>query len=139
MAKKDMLLEEAVMSSAGLQQSHLIGIISCYVFVTVLAGLSTLKSITWFLLIAMNIILFLYLMKLTIDSGLNVPVGPDGEPLEDDDSSDEEDGDENVEDAYKSPAYIDESEKKAERVEDTYKSTIMSDSYKVDSGLPPIS
>jgi hypothetical protein len=78
-------------------------------------------------------------MKLTIDSGLNVPVGPDGEPLEDDDSSDEEDGDENVEDAYKSPAYIDESEKKAERVEDTYKSTIMSDSYKVDSGLPPIS
>lgn len=139
MAKKDMLLEEAVMSSAGLQQSHLIGIISCYVFVTVLAGLSTLKSITWFLLIAMNIILFLYLMKLTIDSGLNVPVGPDGEPLGDDDSSDEEDDDEIVEDAYKSPAYIDENEKKIDDVEDSYKSTIMSGSYNADSGLPPIS
>ena len=139
MAKKDMLLEEAMMSSAGLQQSHLIGIISCYVFVTVLAGLSTLKSITWFLLIAMNIILFLYLMKLTIDSGLNVPVGTDGEPLGDDDSSDDEDDDENVEDTYKSPAYVNEYEKKVGDVEDSYKSTIMSDSYKAESGLPPIS
>jgi hypothetical protein len=78
-------------------------------------------------------------MKLTIDSGLNVPVGPDGEPIDNDDSSDEEDDDEIVEDAYKSPAYIVENDKKVNDVEDSYKSTIMSDSYNSDSGLPPIS
>lgn len=116
MAKKDALLEEAVMSSAGLKQSHIIAFLSGYVFFTVLAGLSALKGITWFLLIAMNLALFLYLMKLTVESGLNVPVGPDGERLDDDGSSDEEEED-HGDDTYKSPAYVDESQKNVVDVE----------------------
>ena len=106
MAKKDTLLEEAAMSAAGLQQTHIIGIFVLTLIVIILFGLMGFKTITWTLLLLVNLVLFTYLMKLTIDSGLNTPVGPDGEPL-DDDSSDEEyeddDDDDDEEGNYKAP------------------------------------
>lgn len=108
MAKKDALLEEAAMSAAGLQQTHVIGLFVLTLIITVLFGLMGLKSFTWGLLLLLNLILFCYLMKLTIDSGLNAPVGPDGELIgyessdeEDDDDDEEEDNENGV---YKPPA-----------------------------------
>ena len=88
MAKKDTLLEEAAMSAAGIQQTHVIGLFALILIVIVFFGLLGLKHITWTLLLLLNLTLFSYLMKLTIDSGFNTPVGPDGQPLEDE-SSDE--------------------------------------------------
>lgn len=108
MAKKDTLLEEAAMSAAGIQQTHVIGIFVLVLIVITLFGLIGLKTITWTMLLLLNLVLFCYLMKLTIDSGLNAPVGPDGEPIGDEDSSDEEDDDEYEDDDeegdYKPPA-----------------------------------
>ncbi len=106
MAKKDTLLEEAAMSAAGIQQTHVIGTFVLVLMVIILFGLMGLKTITWTFLLLLNLVLFSYLMKLTIDSGLNAPVGPDGEPIGDD-SSDEEDDDDDYEDEegdYKPPS-----------------------------------
>jgi hypothetical protein len=105
MSPKDALLEEAALSTAGIQQKHVLGIFAITFFFIVLFGLAGFKGLTWTLLLLVNFILFGYLMKLTIDSGLNVPVGPDGEPI-DDDSSDDEDDDADVEgeaEGYKAP------------------------------------
>lgn len=105
MAKKDTLLEEAAMSAAGIQQTHVIGTFVLVLMIIAIFGLLGLKTITWTFLLFLNLILFSYLMKLTIDSGLNVPVGPDGEPIEYE-SSDEEDDDDDYEDEegdYKPP------------------------------------
>lgn len=98
MSKKDTLLEEAAMSAAGIQQTHVIGIFAVTFFVIFLFGLMGLKAITWTMLLLVNLLLFGYLMKLTIDSGLNVPLGPDGQPIGADDSSDEEDEDDDEDD-----------------------------------------
>jgi len=40
---------------------------------------------------------------LTIDAGMNVPVGPDGLPLANDSSDDEHDDDDEEEEGYKAP------------------------------------
>ena len=47
MAKKDTLLEEAAMSAAGLQQTHIIGIFVLTLIVIILFGLMGFKTITW--------------------------------------------------------------------------------------------
>jgi hypothetical protein len=107
MSKKDALLEEAAMSAAGLEQTHVLGIFAITLFVILLCGLAGFKGLTWTLLLIVNVIFFAYLMKLTIDSGLNVPLGPDGEPLGDEDSSDDEDDDDDEDDEqapYKPPS-----------------------------------
>lgn len=111
MSKKDALLEEAAMSAAGVEQSHIIGIFVVILFIVMICGLAGLKGVTWTLLLLVNMVLFGYVMKLTIDSGLNVPIGPDGQPLEagDDSSDDDDDDDEDDEDdeddmAYKPPS-----------------------------------
>ena len=105
MSPKDALLEEAALNTAGIQQNHVLGIFAVTFFFIFLFGLAGLKGLTWTLLLLVNFFLFGYLMKLTIDSGLNVPVGPDGEPI-DDDSSDDDDDDGDVEEeaeGYKAP------------------------------------
>jgi hypothetical protein len=80
MSNKDALLEQAAMSAAGLQQSHVIGVCVLVFLVIAVFGLLGLKSITWALLLIGNAAVFAYLMKLTVDSltareGL---IGPDG-------------------------------------------------------------
>jgi len=71
MSKKELLLEEAAMSAAGLQQSHIIGIFFLAVMVIIVFALLGLKNITWALLLVTNTVLFTYLMKLTVDNGMN--------------------------------------------------------------------
>lgn len=51
-----------------------------------------LKKITWALLLLLNIVLFAYLMKLTVDGSVKETiVGPDGKIIERDDSDEYED------------------------------------------------
>eukprot|EP00568_Trieres_chinensis_P002281 CAMPEP_0183294066 /NCGR_PEP_ID=MMETSP0160_2-20130417/2531_1 /TAXON_ID=2839 ORGANISM="Odontella Sinensis, Strain Grunow 1884" /NCGR_SAMPLE_ID=MMETSP0160_2 /ASSEMBLY_ACC=CAM_ASM_000250 /LENGTH=368 /DNA_ID=CAMNT_0025455299 /DNA_START=41 /DNA_END=1147 /DNA_ORIENTATION=+ len=91
MSKKELLLEEAAMSAAGLQHSHIIGIFFLTVIVIIVFALLGLKNITWALLLMMNTVLFAYLMKLTVDSGMGTStcggdvVGPDSTALSDSD------------------------------------------------------
>lgn len=93
MSNKDALLEQAAMSAAGLQQAHVIGIFVLVVIVITVFALLNLKNLTWALLLIMNTVLFGYLMKLTIDSGVSTGetiIGPDGTIIrraESDDSS----------------------------------------------------
>ena len=97
MSKKDSLLEEAAMNAAGLQQSHVIGIFILIIVVIVVFALLGLKSITWALLLIVNTVLFGYLMKLTVDSGVSTGstvVGPDGQIIQRDDSDSSDDEDE---------------------------------------------
>lgn len=50
-----------------------------------------LKKITWALLLILNIVLFAYLMKLTVDGSVKETIiGPDGKIVEQADSDDEE-------------------------------------------------
>uniref|UniRef100_A0A7S4N8T7 Uncharacterized protein n=1 Tax=Odontella aurita TaxID=265563 RepID=A0A7S4N8T7_9STRA len=70
MSKKEVLLEEAAMSAWGLQLTHIIGIFILVVIVIVVFALLGLKKITWGLLILLTTILFSYLMKLTVESGM---------------------------------------------------------------------
>jgi hypothetical protein len=97
MSNKDVLLEQAAMSAAGLQQAHVIGIIVLIVIVVTVFALLGLKNITWALLLIINTTLFGYLMKLTIDSGVSTGetvIGPDGTIIrrnESDESSTESD------------------------------------------------
>jgi len=104
MSKKDALIEQAAMSAAGIQQTHVVGIFVVFFVLTTLIGLAGAKGLTWTILLAANLVLFGYLMKLTIDSGLNVPLGPDGEPIGGAESSDDEDDDYDEEEDYKAPA-----------------------------------
>lgn len=104
MAPKEALIEEAALNSVGMQQTHVLGIVGVLFFVTVLFGLAGVKSITWFLLLTTNIVLFAYLMKLTVTSG----IGPDGMPLEDEDSSDDESDDDEEDEGYKAPEMTEE-------------------------------
>ena len=80
MSNKDALLEQAAMSAAGLQQVHVIAIfVLGLVIITIFASLR-MKAITWAMLLLLNLTLFAYLMKLTVDSGVEDDhmVGPDG-------------------------------------------------------------
>ena len=98
MSHKDALLEQAAISAAGLQQSHILGIFALLILIIAIFALLGLKKITWALLLLINIVLFAYLMKLTVDGSVKETViGPDGKIMEevdsDDDESEEEDED----------------------------------------------
>jgi len=108
MSNKETLLEQAAMSAAGLERTHVIGIFLLVVLVIFVFALLGLKAITWTLLLIMNTVLFGYLMKLTVDSGVrNENIGPDGKIVSNDeyesgdDSVEEEDENENGQ--YTSP------------------------------------
>jgi len=80
MSNKDALLEQAAMTAAGLQQSHVIGIFVLVLVVIVIFASLVMKNITWAMLLMMNTVLFAYLMKLTVDSSVaRTIVGPDGQ------------------------------------------------------------
>jgi len=104
MTPKDALLEEAALGSVGMQQTHVVGALACTFFFILLCGLAGFKGITWFFILSVNLLLFGYLMKLTIDAGMNVPVGPDGLPLDNESSDEEDDDDDEEEEGYKAPA-----------------------------------
>mmetsp|Transcript_40621 Transcript_40621/g.85016 ORF Transcript_40621/g.85016 Transcript_40621/m.85016 type:complete len:375 (+) Transcript_40621:269-1393(+) len=94
MSNKDALLEQAAISAAGLQQSHILGIFALLILVITMFALLKLKKITWALLLILNIFLFSYLMKLTVDGSVKETViGPDGKIVEKEDSDDEDDDD----------------------------------------------
>lgn len=91
MSNKDALLEQAAMSAAGLQQSHVIGLFVLYILVVIIFALQVMKNITWAMLLIMNTALFGYLMKLTMDSGVGsgeTVIGPDGAIIRHADSDD---------------------------------------------------
>jgi len=91
MSNKDALLEQAAMSAAGLQQTHVIGVFVLVVLVIMVFALLGLKNITWALLLIMNTVLFGYLMKLTVDSGVSTGetvIGPDGRIIHTNNSDD---------------------------------------------------
>lgn len=100
MSNKDALLEQAALSAAGLQQTHIIGIFVLILLVIVMFGLLGLKSITWGMLLLLSTTLFAYLMKLTVDSGLNSALVADGDSSDSDDDDEEEDDEEGE---YKPP------------------------------------
>ena len=92
MSTKDALLEEAAITAAGLQQGHVIAIFILVIVVITVFALLNLKNITWTLLLVMNTVLFGYLMKLTIDSGVSTGetvIGPDGTVIRRGDSDDD--------------------------------------------------
>ena len=94
MSNKDAFLEQAAISAAGLQQSHILGIFALLILVITMFALLGLKRITWSLLLMLNIFLFGYLMKLTVDGSVKETViGPDGKIVEKEDSDDEDEGD----------------------------------------------
>eukprot|EP00571_Detonula_confervacea_P015554 CAMPEP_0172309162 /NCGR_PEP_ID=MMETSP1058-20130122/9525_1 /TAXON_ID=83371 /ORGANISM="Detonula confervacea, Strain CCMP 353" /LENGTH=372 /DNA_ID=CAMNT_0013021727 /DNA_START=571 /DNA_END=1689 /DNA_ORIENTATION=+ len=94
MSNKDALLEQAAISAAGLQQSHILGIFALLILIITMFALLGLKKITWALLLLLNILLFSYLMKLTVDGSVkDTVIGPDGKIMEKDDSDDEDDDD----------------------------------------------
>ncbi len=98
MSNKDALLEQAAITAAGLQQTHVLGVFVLLILVIVVFALLGLKKITWALLLLINILLFAYLMKLTVDGSVKETiVGPDGKIVEREDSDDEDDHDEEVE------------------------------------------
>jgi len=79
MSNKDTLLEQAAMTAAGLQQTHVVGIFILVLVVIVIFATLGMKNITWAMLLIMNTILFAYLMKLTVDGSVaQTVVGPDG-------------------------------------------------------------
>mmetsp|Transcript_29700 Transcript_29700/g.49019 ORF Transcript_29700/g.49019 Transcript_29700/m.49019 type:complete len:418 (+) Transcript_29700:193-1446(+) len=91
MSNKDALLEQAAMSAAGLQQAHVIGIFVLVIIVITVFALLDLKNLTWAMLLICNTVLFGYLMKLTIDSGVSTGetvIGPDGTIIRRSDSDD---------------------------------------------------
>ena len=95
MSNKDALLEQAAISAAGLQQTHVLGIFALLILIIMMFALLGLKKITWALLLLLNIVLFAYLMKLTVDGSVKETIiGPDGQVIEKDDSEDDEDEDE---------------------------------------------
>ena len=98
MSNKDALLEQAAISAAGLQQTHVLGIFALLILIIMMFALLGLKKITWALLLLLNIVLFAYLMKLTVDGSVKETIiGPDGQVIEKDDSEDD-DEDEDEED-----------------------------------------
>ena len=110
MSNKDALMEQAAISAVGLQQSHILGIFALLILIITMFALLGLKKITWALLLMLNIVLFSYLMKLTVDSSVKETIiGPDGKIVEEEDSEytgeDEDDEDRGATPAteYKNP------------------------------------
>jgi len=95
MSNKEVLLEQAAISAAGLQQSHILGIFALLILIIIMFALLGLKKITWALLLMINIVLFAYLMKLTVDGSVKETIiGADGKIVEAEDSESEDEEDE---------------------------------------------
>jgi len=94
MSKKEVLLEQAAISAAGLQQSHILGIFALLILIITMFALLGLKKITWALLLMINIVLFAYLMKLTVDGSVKETIIVDGKIVEAEEDSESEDEDE---------------------------------------------
>ena len=90
MSKKEVLLEQAAISAAGLQQSHILGIFALLILIITMFALLGLKKITWALLLMINIVLFAYLMKLTVDGSVKETIIVDGKIVEAEDSESED-------------------------------------------------
>jgi hypothetical protein len=107
MSNKDTLLEQAALSTAGLQQPHVIGIFILVVLIIAVFALLGLKNITWGLFLIVNTALFAYLMKLTVRSNEPI-VGPNGEIMRQDsddsslvsDSEDNDNDDKKINNSY---------------------------------------
>lgn len=107
MSNKDALLEQAAISAVGLQQSHVLGIFALLILVITMFALLGLKKITWALLLMLNIVLFSYLMKLTVDGSVKETIiGPDGKIVENDDDSDDDDDEEEDDEDPMNPANV---------------------------------
>ena len=95
MSNKEVLLEQAAISAAGLQQSHILGIFALLILIVTMFALLGLKKITWALILMLNIVLFAYLMKLTVDGSVKETIiGADGKIVEAEDSESEDEEDE---------------------------------------------
>lgn len=94
MSNKEVLLEQAAISAAGLQQSHILGIFALLILIITMFALLGLKKITWALLLMINIVLFAYLMKLTVDGSVKETIIVDGKIVEAEEDSESEDEDE---------------------------------------------
>ena len=90
MSNKEVLLEQAAISAAGLQQSHILGIFALLILIITMFALLGLKKITWALLLMLNIVLFAYLMKLTVDGSVKETIIVDGKIVEAEDSESED-------------------------------------------------
>lgn len=101
MSNKDALLEQAAMSAAGLQQPHVIGVCILVILVIAVFALLGLKNITWGLLLVVNSSLFIYMMKLTVDTSRDAMIGPDGNIVRSD--SDESSVDDSARDPSAQP------------------------------------
>jgi len=107
MSHKDALLEQAAISAAGLQQSHILGSFLLLILIITVFALLGLKKITWALLLMLNLVLFAYLMKLTVDGSVKETViGADGKIVPDVDSDEEEEEDDDEGD-YQNPSLPD--------------------------------
>ena len=92
MSNKDSLLEQAALGAAGLQQTHVIGLLVLIILVIAVFALLSMKNITWILLLMINTLLFVYLMKITIASSVPTGesiIGPDGNIIRDDSEEDD--------------------------------------------------
>jgi len=78
MSNKEALLEQAAMTAVGLQQSHIIFIFVLTIIVVVIFASLCMKDITWTMLLVLNVTLFAYLLKLTVDNGNTCIMNPDG-------------------------------------------------------------
>jgi len=78
MSNKEALLEQAAMTAVGLSQTHIIFIFILTIVIIIIFASLCMKDITWTMLLAMNVVLFAYLLKLTVDSGNTCIMNPDG-------------------------------------------------------------
>ena len=105
MSNKNRLIEQAALSSIGLQEIHVYGILGLWVLVMLIFACLRLKKATWTMLLVLNLTSFAYAMKLTIASGIATGkgepmIGPDGTeypPGEEDEYSDDDDDEEEEE------------------------------------------
>ena len=105
MSNKDALIEQAAISAVGLQLSHILGLFALLILIITMFALLGLKKITWALLLMLNIVLFSYLMKLTVDGSVKETIiGPDGKIVEEEDDSEYTGEDEDDEDRAAKPA-----------------------------------
>lgn len=106
MTNKNLLIEQAALSSIGLQETHVYGIICLWILVIIIFACLDLKKATWAMLLILNLVFFAYAMKLTVASGINKGkaepmIGPDGNEIPHDDEDDEySDDDEDDDESY---------------------------------------
>mmetsp|Transcript_27683 Transcript_27683/g.57959 ORF Transcript_27683/g.57959 Transcript_27683/m.57959 type:complete len:174 (-) Transcript_27683:245-766(-) len=93
MPPKLALEEQAALTAAGLQQIHIAICVGILLLIIAICGVFGLKNVSFTLLLIIDITLFAYLLKLTIDlsSPTEEIVGPDGQILHKTGSEDSDD------------------------------------------------